>query len=56
MSGVVNFIVSIFKIAIFLAIMGDLTTATKIMMNKSASAHQQRGISFVQMNHTLVGK
>jgi hypothetical protein len=56
MSGVVQFVFSILKIAIFLAVMGDLTTVTKLMMNSAAKAHQHKGISFVQMNKMLVGK
>lgn len=56
MSGAVQFLVSIFKLAIFLAVLGDLTIATKIMMNQAAKANQHRGISFVQMNKMLVGK
>ena len=55
-SGAIKFIVSIFKIAIFLAVMGDLTTATKIMLNQAVKAHQHRGISFKKMNQMLVGK
>lgn len=56
MSGVIQFIISVFKIAIFLAVMGDLTAATKFMMNSAATAHQHRGISFKKLNHMLVGK
>ncbi len=56
MSGVVNFVVSILKLAIFLAIMGDITDVTKIMMNEAAKAHQHRGISFVKMNKMLMSK
>lgn len=56
MSVVVNFVISIFKLAIFLAIAGDLTTATKTMMNEAAKAHQHRGISFVKLNNMLMSK
>lgn len=56
MSGIFQFITSIFKIAIFLAVMGDLTIATKIMLNEAAKAHQHRGISFVKLNQMLVGR
>jgi hypothetical protein len=56
MSGVVQFIISTLKIAIFIAIIGDLTTATHIMMNQAAKAHQHRGISFKKINQMLIGK
>ena len=56
MSSIVQFIISILKIAIFLAIIGDLTTATKLMMNEAAKSHQHRGISFKKMNQMLIGK
>lgn len=56
MSGIVQFVISILKLAIFLAIMDDLTTATKLMMTSAAKAHQHKGISFVQMNKMLVEK
>lgn len=38
MSGVVNFVVSILKLGIFYAIMGEITDVTKIMMNEAAKA------------------
>lgn len=56
MSGVIKFILSIFKLAIFLAIMGDLKVATQIILHKAVEAHQHKGISFVEMNNALVGK
>lgn len=56
MSGVIHFIISVFKIAIFLAVIGDLTTATKIVLNEAANSHQHRGFSFKKMNQMLVGK
>ncbi len=56
MSGVVKFILSILKLAIFLAIMGDLKVATEIILHKAVDAHQHKGISFSEINKALVRK
>lgn len=56
MSGVVKFLLSILKLAILLAIMGDLKVATQIILHKAVEDHQHKGISFVEMNKALVGK
>ncbi len=56
MLGIVQFIKSILKLAIILAIAGNLVDVTRIMLDKSVKAHQHRGISFVKMNQMLFGK
>lgn len=56
MFGVIQFIKSVLKFAIFLALTGNLIDVTHVLLNSSAKAHQHRGISFKKMNQMLVGK
>jgi hypothetical protein len=51
-----RFVVSILKIAIVLAIAGDLGEAVRIAATHAVESHQQGGVSFVKMNRMLQGQ
>lgn len=55
MSGVVQFIRSIFLLAIALGMAGTLVEATGCVGREAAMAHQRGGISFKWLNQQLVG-
>ena len=55
MNGVVQFIGSIFLLAIALGMAGTLVEATGWVGHEAAIAHQHGGVSFKWLNHQLVG-
>lgn len=55
MNGVVQFIRSIFLLAIALGVAGTLVEATGFVGREAVKAHQHGGISFRWLNHQLVG-
>jgi len=55
MYGVVQFIRSVFLVAIALGIAGSLVEATGCVGREAAKAHQQGGISLRWLNQQLVG-
>ncbi len=55
MGGVVQFVRSVFLLAIALGIAGTLVEATGLVGREAAKAHQHGGISFKWLNQQLVG-
>jgi hypothetical protein len=55
MGGVVQFVRSVFMLAIVLGIAGTLVEATGCVGREAARAHQHGGISLKWMNQQLVG-
>lgn len=55
MNGVVQFIRSIFLLAIALGMAGTLVEATGWVGHEAAIAHQHGGVSFKWLNQQLVG-
>lgn len=56
MAGVVQFIRSIFMLAIALGMAGTLVEATGCVGREAARAHQHGGVSFKWLNQQLAGK
>ncbi len=55
MGGVVQFVRSVFLLAIALGIAGTLVEATGLVGREAAKAHQHGGMSFKWLNQQLVG-
>ena len=55
MMGVVQFIRSLFFVAIMMGAAGTLVEATGIVGREAAKAHQHGGMSFRWLNQQLVG-
>lgn len=54
MGGVVQFVRSVFMLAITLGIAGTLVEATGCVGHEAARAHQRGGVSLKWLNHQLV--